>query len=92
MIVIQEWMSNYSFCFVLSGELAVDVFFWLTAFLACYFLLNRMHDNEGNMGSALKIILNRYMRLFPLYFFTLIFFWQFIVLFGGDGPMFFMYD
>lgn len=80
------------FSIVLSAELAVDVFFWLTAFLACYFILNRMHDNNGEMGSGLKIILNRYMRLFPLYFFSLFFFWKFIVLFGGDGPMFFMYD
>ncbi len=85
-------MASFSFCVVLSGELAVDVFFWLTAFLACYFLLNKMHDNEGSMGSPFKIILNRYMRLIPLYFFTLMFFWQFIVIFGGDGPMFFMYN
>jgi len=91
-IVIQEWVTSFGFSVVLAGDLAVDIFFWLTAFLACYFLLNKMHDNDGDLGSIAKILMNRYVRLFPLYFFTLFFFWKFIVVFGGDGPMFFMYS
>lgn len=90
--IIQEWMDNALFTLVISAELAVDLFFWLTAFLGCFFLLNRMHDNDGNIGSILKIYLHRFMRLFPLMAFTLFFFWKFLVLYGGDGPMFFMYD
>lgn len=35
---------------------------------------------------------DRFVRLAPLYFFTLIFFWRLMVLLGGDGPMFFGYD
>ena len=38
------------------------------------------------------IILNRLMRLAPLYYFTVLFFWKFMPLFGGDGPAFFQYD
>lgn len=85
-------MQSFIFSIVIGGELAVDVFFWLTAFLSCYFLLNKMHDNDGERGSYVKIILNRYVRLFPMYLFTLLFFWKVLTLFGGDGPMFFMYD
>jgi peptidoglycan/LPS O-acetylase OafA/YrhL len=85
-------MEDALFTVVISAELAVDIFFWLTAFLSCFFLLNRMNDNDGNIGSVFKIYLNRFMRLFPLYAFTLFFFWKFLVLYGGDGPMFFMYD
>ena len=51
-----------------------------------------MSENDGNIGSVYKIYLKRFLRLFPLYFFTLFFFWKFLVLFGGDGPMFFLYD
>lgn len=31
------------------------------------------------------------MRLLPAYAFTLLFFWKVMVLFGGEGPRFFMY-
>ena len=85
-------MNSWGFCLILAGDFAVDVFFWLTAFLAVYFLLNKISDEDGDLGSYMKILMNRYIRLFPLYFYTFIFFWSFIVLFGGDGPMFFMYN
>jgi peptidoglycan/LPS O-acetylase OafA/YrhL len=85
-------MESSIFSLVISAELAVDIFFWLTAFLSCYLLLKKMNENEGNIGSILKIYINRVMRLLPLYAFTLFFFWKFLVLFGGDGPMFFMYN
>jgi len=90
--IIEEWMSDTLFTIVISAELAVDIFFWLTAFLASYFLLVKMDDNCGNYGSIIKIYFNRFMRLFPLYLFTLLFFWKFIALYGGEGPMFFMYE
>ena len=38
------------------------------------------------------LILNRLVRLWPLYAFTLVFYWRFIVLFGGEGPLFFEYE
>lgn len=51
-----------------------------------------MHEDDGEIGSISKIYLNRFLRLFPLYCFMLLFFWKFLVLFGGDGPLFFLYD
>lgn len=77
---------------MLSADLVVDAFFWLSAFLVSYSLLVKMQLNEGNLPcSKWKLILNRFMRLIPLYFFTLVFFWRFITLFGGEGPLFFEY-
>ena len=70
----------------------VDLFFWITAFLSTYFFLNVMNNNDGNIGSILKIYLNRYMRLTPLYAFMILFYWKFLNLFGGDGPLFFWYE
>ena len=90
--IMHEWMESLSFAWVISGDLAVDIFFWLTAFLSVYFLLNKMHDSDGELGSAFKIIFNRYIRLFPLYFFSLFYFWKIMVLFGGEGPVFFRYS
>ena len=90
--IIEEWMSDTLFTVVISAELAVDIFFWLSSFLACYFLLMRMNENAGNLGSILKIILNRFVRLLPLYVFALLFYWKLMVTYGGEGPMFFMYD
>jgi len=91
MEVLQTWVQDFSFSFVLSADFAIDCFFFFSSFLATFFLLKRMKENEGNVGSVLAIYLHRYMRLIPLYFFLLLFFWKFMVLFG-DGPMFFLYD
>jgi hypothetical protein len=35
-------MGSFLFSFVLSAEHVVDIFFWLTAFLASYMLLVKM--------------------------------------------------
>ena len=86
-------MSDFLFSVVLSAELVVDVFFWLSAFLGTYFLLIKIKESaEGELGNVFKIYLDRLIRLLPTYMFAIFFFWKFIVLFGGDGPMFYMYN
>jgi peptidoglycan/LPS O-acetylase OafA/YrhL len=88
--VIQQWIQSNFFFTILSTDLVVDSFFWLGAFLASYQMLMSMSVNEGRLPcSKWKLYLNRFARLIPLYFFTLLFFWRIVVLFGGDGPMFF---
>lgn len=92
MSVIEEWMTHFFFIIVLYADFVVDIFFWLTAFLASYKLLVRLKDNGGSFGGwteVLRIYLNRLMRLLPTYFFALLFFWKFLKLFGGEGPMFY---
>lgn len=85
MAVIQEWMSSFLFSVVLSAEHVVDIFFWLTAFLSTYLLLVKPAPSWG------WLYLNRVVRLLPLYAFTMFFFWKFLVLYGGDGPLFYQY-
>ena len=90
---LQDWIGSSYFSFILSADLWVDTFFWLGAFLASYQLLMRMSVNEGRLPSSkCKLYLARMLRLWPLYLFTLLFFWRFMVLFGGSGPMFFEYE
>ena len=43
--VAQEWMQNKFFAIILSTDLLVDTFFWLSAFLASYQILIRTHTN-----------------------------------------------
>lgn len=38
--IIQEWMGNSLFTNVIAADLAVDIFFWLSAFLAVYYYLS----------------------------------------------------
>jgi len=81
---LQEWIGSSYFDFILSADLVVDVFFWLGSFLASYQLLMRMSLNEGRLPySKIKIYLCRMARLWPLYVFSLLFFWKIMVLFGG---------
>jgi peptidoglycan/LPS O-acetylase OafA/YrhL len=84
-------MSDFLFSIVLSAEYVVDVFFWMTAFLGSYFMLTVMKENDGILGNWGKHYLHRLVRLLPTYLFTLFFFWKFLVLYGGEGPMFYMY-
>ena len=92
MQIIESWMHDFLFTFVLSAEYIVDIFFWLTAFLGCYFMLSKMQQNEGVLGNCFRIYLERLIRLWPAYMVALFFFWKVLVLFGGDGPMFYMYS
>lgn len=90
---LQDWFTSHYFSFIISADLFVDCFFWLGAFLASYQLLMRMSINEGRLPSGkCKLYLSRMARLLPLYVFTLLFFWRFAVLFGGEGPLFFQYS
>jgi peptidoglycan/LPS O-acetylase OafA/YrhL len=85
-------MSDFFFSVILQAELVVDIFFWMTAFLGSYFMLCKLKDNQGVLGNYAKLYLDRIVRLLPVYVFTIFFFWKFLVLFGGDGPMFYMYS
>jgi hypothetical protein len=60
----------------------------MTAFIGSYFMLAKMQKQDGFLGSKLFIYVNRVVRLLPLYVYTIFFFWKFLVLFGGDGPLF----
>ena len=87
---VEVWLKSGFFSIVLSADLIVDIFFWLSAFLASYQLLVLMKLNDGNFPCSKKmLVFNRFVRLAPLYYFTLLFFWQIVTLFGGQVPLFF---
>jgi peptidoglycan/LPS O-acetylase OafA/YrhL len=93
MEIAQQWMEQHHLFFVLSADNGVDTFFWMTAFLASYKMLSSAHQNINEFPiSKCRMILDRAVRLLPLYVFTLLFFWRIMVLFGGDGPLFFNYE
>jgi peptidoglycan/LPS O-acetylase OafA/YrhL len=66
----------------------VDIFFWMSAFLASYLLLVKMKESRVSFW---VVIMNRLVRLWPSYAITLLFGWKIMTLFGGEGPTFFMY-
>jgi peptidoglycan/LPS O-acetylase OafA/YrhL len=90
MEVLQNWVSYFSFSFVLASDFIIDIFFLLSAFLATFLVLKRMKDHEGDPGSYAVYCLHLYMRYTPVYMFNIFFFWKFISMFG-DGPTFFRY-
>jgi peptidoglycan/LPS O-acetylase OafA/YrhL len=92
MEVIQEWMEYWTFSLVLSAEHTVDIFFWLTAFIGSYFMLGKMAERDNVKAvSWFMIYASRVVRLLPLYMFSMFFFWKFLVLYGGSGPLFYQY-
>lgn len=82
-------MSDSLFNVVIQAEFVVDVFFWLTAFLASYLILVKMKETGV---SFIVVVINRFVRLWPSYLITLLISWKVMGLFGGEGPLFFMYD
>jgi len=49
-----------------------------------------LKQNEGIFWKhPARIVLERYLRILPLYFILILFLWKFIGLIGGDGPRFY---
>jgi peptidoglycan/LPS O-acetylase OafA/YrhL len=90
---IEHWLKSGFFSTVLSADLTVDLFFWISAFLASYQLLVLLKVNGGSYPSSKKaLVFSRFMRLAPLYYFTFFFMWKVMALWGGEGPLFFEYS
>ena len=61
-VVQPDW-----FAVITVGTHAVDVFFFLSGFLATYIILARMHKRGGKGEGCLPAVLHRWIRLSPLY-------------------------
>jgi peptidoglycan/LPS O-acetylase OafA/YrhL len=69
------------------------IFFAMTGFLISFHLLKRLRQNEGTYWAhPIRIYLERYWRIVPLYFFMILFLANFLSLFGGAGPRFYEYE
>lgn len=88
--VLFEWFDRWTFYIMMTCPYTVDVFFWLSGFLGCYLMLELIKKRNGRNQPYWMIILHRFLRIAPLYFATILFFWQ-IMAMAGSGPIFFMY-
>ncbi|KAJ6226443.1 o-acyltransferase [Anaeramoeba flamelloides] len=83
-----NWALNlpkrWSFQVVIAGEYAVDVFFFLSGFLACLGFLKLLHS-KGKIPIHLAY-LHRFLRLVPALAF-IIFFSLYVSPYMGQGPM-----
>lgn len=89
-IVMVSWFERWTFSIMLLAPYSVDVFFWLSGFLGSYLMLELLKKRNGRMQPYWMIMLHRWLRITPLYFATILFFW-FIMAMAGNGPVFFMY-
>ncbi|GAM25537.1 hypothetical protein SAMD00019534_087120 [Acytostelium subglobosum LB1] len=83
--------EKLSFQVFVAGEFAVDVFFLLSGFLVAHAVLSQFDrmDNHGErIGPMfwLKYLLHRFLRLSPLMYFLLFFFWNLTPMMGS-GPL-----
>lgn len=85
-----NWIEQYYFSILLSAPYTVDIFFWLSGFLGGYLMLELLKKKNGRNQPYYLIMLHRFLRLTPLYFATILFFW-FIMAMAGNGPIFFTY-
>mmetsp|Transcript_14995 Transcript_14995/g.23221 ORF Transcript_14995/g.23221 Transcript_14995/m.23221 type:complete len:112 (+) Transcript_14995:914-1249(+) len=78
---------------ILQADLQAGIFYCTTGFLVSFYILKKMQQNDGVLWThPLRIFLERYFRLTPLYFFMMLFLTKFVSLFGGRGPMFYQFE
>jgi len=65
---MEVFLTQRRFAFYISGNLAVDVFFWLTGFLAILVCTEQLRVRKHNtVLTVLLIYLHRYIRMLPIY-------------------------
>lgn len=71
-----RYLESFSFMFLRSAEYAVDSFFFLSAFLGCWGLLNSLRKRSLTLKSYCMIMFARYIRLTPTYFLVVFTYWK----------------
>lgn len=89
-LVMIQWFERWSFYILMAAPYSVDIFFWLSGFLGSYLMLELLKKRNGRNQPYWMIMLHRFLRIAPLYFATILFFW-FIMAMAGTGPIFYMY-
>lgn len=74
---------------IYGGFYSVDTFFWLSGFLAAYLFIGQ-YVAKGKMSFVL-VYVHRFLRILPVYMFTLCFIWAYLK-YVGYGPMWFNGD
>eukprot|EP01022_Parablepharisma_sp_SALTPOND_P028904 TRINITY_DN71_c0_g1_i1.p1 TRINITY_DN71_c0_g1~~TRINITY_DN71_c0_g1_i1.p1 ORF type:complete len:723 (+),score=40.19 TRINITY_DN71_c0_g1_i1:100-2169(+) len=84
-----DFFKKFAYSYILSAPFSVDVFFFLSGFLAAYFLLHEIFSSHGKLP-LFHIYLHRILRIFPLFLATFLIF-CFVLPFFGTGPGFYNY-
>jgi peptidoglycan/LPS O-acetylase OafA/YrhL len=87
---INGLLYSYSQSFISNATCAVDVFFCLSGFLLSYVLMKKIKGMKGKFP-AVKMIIHRLIRLYPLFVIVFILYAG-IVPALGSGPVFKVYD
>ena len=84
---IMKFLKTFKYAFLYNGSSAVDIFFFLGAFLVAFLFLKQLKTLKGKFKPVIFgfVYLHRFIRLYPLIFFSL-FFWWCIVPYWGSGP------
>ena len=80
--------KSLKLCIVYSGLYAVDVFFFLSAFMLFLGLNRYLNQNIPKIKIVSMAIINRYIRLLPLYIY-IIFAMTYINPYLGEGPLYY---
>jgi len=82
--IVYQTVSSFGFYIILQADLQASIFYFITAFVLSYTLLKKMHRNDGVLWvHPIRVFLERYFRLVPLYVFMIFFLWKFLGLLGG---------
>lgn len=79
-------MEGWFFPIVPGGLFAVDIFFFLSAFLATYLMASKFYKSRVGPVKILQIYLHRYLRLIPVIIGVILFVIG-IYSFTGSGPL-----
>lgn len=84
--------TDANFIIVQAGFYAVDIFFWMSGFLAAYLFIIEIEKNRKlYLVKIFLAILHRFLRVIPVYMFCLFFFWT-LQKHLGSGPGYVLID
>ena len=86
---ILDFMTQFRYSYILSAPFSVDIFFFLSAFLAAYMLTRQLVADGGKLPFG-AIYIGRVMRIYPMYLITVLIF-CFVFPLAGQGPGFHNY-
>uniref|UniRef100_T1J952 Nose resistant-to-fluoxetine protein N-terminal domain-containing protein n=1 Tax=Strigamia maritima TaxID=126957 RepID=T1J952_STRMM len=84
-VVPFNWVSSFSFLFIVQAVFSVDTFFVLSGLLVTY-LYMKEHEKRNGKISWLKFYFHRYWRLTPVYAVVLFLFYNILSPYYINGP------